>query len=236
MGHEIAGHIVTDQSNGDLVPYQLTGGEPGSLEQGAGLVGVDHGYLPLSVGRADDPQGRPVAPGCQGSGVAVGEDAGTLRDQLRPRLAHGLVHLDVLPVNGPSLLLQKGQVGTGGLPAPFHTLQGPEQVHRRGTAGGKDRLGLGHSGREISFTGTLLSGQHHGVGHRDPDGGRAPDHHAADGPGDSPVLGVPQPAFLSGQTGLVQEIEGAVFPADILPHNARSLQVRERRYLRDVPA
>ena len=166
------------------------------------------------MGRPDDPQGRPVAPGGQRPGVAVGEDAGPLGHQLRPRLAHGLVHQDVLQVDGPGLLLQPGQVGPGGQPELFHPVQGPEQVYRRGPAGGQDRLGPGHGGREITFTGVLLSGQHHGVGRRDADGGRSPDHHGLNGLCHLTVVCVPQPIFDGGQAGLVQEIEGAVFPAD----------------------
>ena len=164
------------------------------------------------MGRPDDPKGCPVASGGQGAGIAVGEDAGSVGHQLRPRFAHGLVHLDILRVDGQGFRLQPGQAE--GLPAPLHPVQRPKQVHRSGPAGGQDLLGPGHGGREICFTAVLPCGQHGGIGGGNPDCGRSPDHHRFDGLGYLAVVGVPQPSLNSGQAGLVQKIEGIVFPAD----------------------
>ena len=213
-GHEGPGHVVADESHRDVVGGQLIGGEPCPLEQGAGLIGVYHGHLPLGVGRPDHPQGRPIAPGGQGPGVAVGEDTGPQGDQIRAKAAHGPVHLQVLPVDGLGLPLQPGQVGAPGAPAGLHPVQGPEQIDRRGPAGGQLLLGPGHEGGKVGGTGPLPGGQHRGIGRRHPDGGRPPDHHGPDGPDHLPVVGAGEPALLQGQSGLVQQREGIVVPAD----------------------
>ena len=142
--------------------------------------------------------------------------AGPLGHQLRPRQTHGLVHLDVLQVDGPGLLLQAEQVRPAGEPAPLHPVQRPEQIDRCGAAAGQRLLGLSHAPREVRRTGIFLGGQHHRVGRRHADGRRAPDHHGPDGLSRIPVVGIAQPVFRAGQTGLVQQIELIPFPADRL--------------------
>src|SRR5699024_10136702 len=66
LGHQAGSHVVGDQGGGDVVVNQLVGGEAGALEQGAGLVGVNHLHFPRLVSRPDHPQGGTVAAGGQG--------------------------------------------------------------------------------------------------------------------------------------------------------------------------
>ncbi len=85
LAHQVAGHVVADQRHRDAVALQLPGGQPRPLQPGAGLVGEDRDLLAGLDRGADHAEGGAVAGGGQGPGVAVGEDAGTVRDQLLRR-------------------------------------------------------------------------------------------------------------------------------------------------------
>ena len=79
--HEKAGHVVGDQRSRNPVLHQLPGGQAGSLQPGAGLVGKDLDLLAGFVGGADDSQGGTVTGRGQSAGIAVGQDRGPFRDQ-----------------------------------------------------------------------------------------------------------------------------------------------------------
>ncbi len=226
--HEAGGHAVGDEGGGDAVPHQLPGGEPGPLEEGPCLVAVDHGHMSGGVGRAHHPQGGAIAPGGDGPGVAVGEDAGPLGHQGGPVLSHLPVHGDVLPVDGLGLPDEGGD-GLGvpalGLQHPPHPVQGPEEVHRRGTAGRQGLQGGLQPRPEVPGPVLMLqSGQAHGVGRRDADGRRPPDHQAADGLRHGAVIGIVVPDLLHRESGLVQQGKGGPLPANGV-HMRRLLSV-----------
>ena len=215
LSHKGSRHIVADQGDGDVVPDQLIGGEPGALKQRSGLIGVDYGHLVLLVGGADDPQGGAIAACGKGPGIAMGEDSGALRDKLCAESAYGPIHLHILPVDGGSLPLQC--VGVVSCPADQrpHPVQCPEQIDRGGATGSQLVFGQLHLGEKVGAAVVLPRGQDHGIGGGDADGGRAAHHHGTDGLGHRGGLGVGDPLLRKGQLGLVQQRERVIIiPTD----------------------
>ena len=93
--HQVAGHVVGDQGDGDAFLHHLPGGETRPLQERARLVGDDRDFFSGFNCRTDYAQRR--APSCcgQGSGIAVGEHARAVGKQCRARCAHGAVDADV---------------------------------------------------------------------------------------------------------------------------------------------
>ena len=115
LAHEGAGHVVAEDGGGDVVVEELPGGEAGSLEVGAGLVGEDVDLVAALDGGADDSEGGSVAAGGEGSGVAVGEDGALLGEERCAVGSHGLAGGDVFVVHPPGFGDEGGfDLGDGG--------------------------------------------------------------------------------------------------------------------------
>ena len=84
LGHERGGHVVAEDGGGNVVFHELPGGKARALEVGAGLVGEDGEVVAALHGGADDAEGRAVAAGGEGAGVAVGEDGAFLGSRSAP--------------------------------------------------------------------------------------------------------------------------------------------------------
>ena len=224
LSHEKTGHVVGDKGAGDVVVHQLIGGEPGSLEQGTGLICVNHIHFTLAESTAHHAEGGAVPAGGQAAGVAVGEDTGVGGDHSRAEVTQSAVHFHILPVDGLSLPdedvdgLRRVVVG---LQAVGHAPQGPEQVDGSGPAGGEHLLRLFHGGGKVRRIAEFQCGQTVGVGGRYADGGGAPYHHVGDGSGHSAEIGVGNPVLPDGKPCLVEEVKCTSFPANSI-HSAAS--------------
>jgi len=96
----------------------------------------------LFAGRAQDAQGRPVAAGGKGPGITVGHYQGFFGKKRLPPMADAAVCFDILAVYSPGLLEEhfpRKPFAPGFLP---HTLEGPEEVNRRGPCPAQPRKGL----------------------------------------------------------------------------------------------
>src|ERR1700679_267871 len=60
LGHQVRGHVVAEDSGGDVVLHQLPRGEARALQEGAGFVGEDVDFVAAFYSRADDSEGRAV--------------------------------------------------------------------------------------------------------------------------------------------------------------------------------
>ena len=57
LRHKVGGHVVAENGGGDVVLHELPGGEAGTLEVGAGLVGEDVEFMACFDGGTDDAEG-----------------------------------------------------------------------------------------------------------------------------------------------------------------------------------
>ncbi len=75
FAHDLGGHVVADEGDGDAAAGEFPGGEASTLEEGTGFVGVDMDGAALVVGGEEDSECGSVVGRGQAAGVAVGEDA-----------------------------------------------------------------------------------------------------------------------------------------------------------------
>ena len=121
---------------------QLPGGQPGALQQRAGLVGVDVQRLARLGGGEEHGQRRAVVGGGQPAGVAVGQHALPVAEQLGPVAADRPAHLPVFLVDRPGLGQQRGgdfarPAGREAARRAVSSARRPEQVDGRRAAGGQ---------------------------------------------------------------------------------------------------
>jgi len=217
--HEVPGHVVADQSAGDVVLHQLPCGESGPLQEGTRLVDPDHVDLSCLVSGPDHSQGRSVVPRGQGASIAVGQDACVLGNQGGAMPSDISAHLLVLGGQGPGLLDQGPARGGNvrlALPGGLHPLQGPEQVDRRRPGGCQELGGFLQFTAQVGGLGGFgtQGGQGHPVGCCDSDGRSPTDLHRPDrlghlteGPGREPV-------HPPRKSGLVDHLDVVITPED----------------------
>ena len=216
--HDLGGHVVADDGGVHAVGEQLEGAQPRALEQGTGLVGENpeiHAPLAAQVQRR---QGGAVFGGGQLARVAMGQYAVAVLDEGQAVLADGAAHPNVLLLDGDALVAQQGHdLGDGLVPVvqnhPFHAVQRPAEVHRRGTGGIQVVLvGLELLIEGIEVVGDdLPGGQVDAERRRAADGRRAAHLQQVDGVPDVLDLGQVQHLHHGGQPGLVQYEQRAVF-------------------------
>ena len=137
--HHQRGHVVADQGHIHTGFIQLIGGEPGTLEQRTGLVGVDVEAIALLLPQQNRAKGGAVDRGGKGPGIAVGQQAEAGLQERKPVLGDLQVHLDVFLLNANGLLPQGVQQLRPGLVmvkpgSAEHPLQSPAEVHCGGAA------------------------------------------------------------------------------------------------------
>ena len=108
LAHHLGGHVVADQRHVDPALLQLPGGQPGALQQRAGLVGVDVQRLARLGGGEEHGQRRAVVGGGQPAGVAVGQHALPVAEQFGPVAADRPAHLPIFFVDRLGLGQQRG--------------------------------------------------------------------------------------------------------------------------------
>ena len=223
-GHQVARHVVGDEGRGDPVLQQLPRGEPRALEPGPRLVREDALHLAEPDGGADDAECRAVAGGGERAGVAVGEDARLVGQELRSEVAHAAARREVLPLDGEGLVEEAAaeRLAAGGLEgaeALPHPLDGPEEVDRGGPGRGERRAHVAPLGLE---EGALAAGgaQAEGEAERggDADRGSAADRHVLDGGRDLVVVAATQDDLFRRQAPLVDHDHDAVLPRDRRDH------------------
>ena len=223
--HDNGGHVVADQRHVHPGPLELIAGEPGALEQGAGLVGEYPDVHPSLRRQQEGALGRAVSGGGKGPGITVCQDAVALLQQTQTVFGDGPAFGDVVLMDGYCPLVQSVQHLAPGIVdmlqgGAHHLPDGPAQIHRRGT--GRVQL-LAIVAEALQKRGTVLGpdglGQHiHTVGGADADGRgpphpQGPDglHHLVNGL-EADLLLLPR------QQGLVDDVKGLRLPvvADVL--------------------
>ncbi len=125
---------------GTFAARELPCREAGALAHRARLVGVHALHLALRGGRVHDAERRAEKRGAQAAGVAVREDAGAGREQLRAVGADGAVHGLVLGLHALDLVVELvGEGARRSAPArervgeTLEAAHTPRQVHGGGT-------------------------------------------------------------------------------------------------------
>src|SRR5215468_9144354 len=141
-GHQRRRRGVGQHRVRDAGPPGLVGGQPGTLQQRAGLIHPQPGHPPRPVRREDDREGGALAGRHQGTGVAVGQDAAPVPDQAEPVPGDGRARRGIRRLYRPCLR-QRGRrrapparygvpgLGVAGCPVGGQGPRGaPAQVHR----------------------------------------------------------------------------------------------------------
>ena len=165
---------------------ELGSGQPCALEQGTGLVSKHLEVIAPLLPQVDGRCGGAVLHGSQLTGVAVGQQSPTRLHQLQTVFPNLPAHPNILIVDVLALLEQLGADAVHRVQLfdrPFHPLQRPAQVHRRGAGGGQIFGGVMEFYTEIvGVSGlNLPCGQIQPVGGGHPDGGGAPHLQGLDG-------------------------------------------------------
>ena len=129
--HYLGCHTIANQGRSDAPLRELPRGQPGSLEKRASFVDEYVKLLPLILGREEHRQCRPIFGRCQAASVAMREHAAVVGQEFSAIPADGVAHGPVLFMNRPGLRKQVSFPKCGFL----HSLQSPEQIHRRRPAG-----------------------------------------------------------------------------------------------------
>ena len=232
LAHEGGGHVVAEDGGGDVVLHELPGGEAGSLKEGAGLVGEDVDLVAALDGGTDDAEGRAVAAGGEGAGVAMGEDGAFFGKEGCAVGAHLLAGGDVFVVHAPGLGDDGGfDIGNGGIFCDeLHVetadlFDAPEEVDGGGAGFGEglcDDCDLFGEGRE-GGRGAAVDADGHAHGGRDADGWGAADDHIANDGSDLLVIGGEDVGLLEGELGLVEEVNAGREPFECGNHVHSSL-------------
>ncbi len=113
VGHQAGGHRVADQRERDPLPRQFPGGQPGALQQRAGLADQHAHRRIRRVGGTDDPQRGPDPAGRQRPGVAMGQDACPAVEQHLAVLAHRAAarHLGLVQSPGEQAQARRRRLG-----------------------------------------------------------------------------------------------------------------------------
>src|SRR5215472_12049668 len=141
-GHQRRRRGVGQHRVRDAGPPSLVGGQPGTLQQRAGLIHPQPGHPPRPVRREDDRERGALAGRHQGTGVAVGQDAAPVPDQAEPVPGDGRARRGIRRLYRPCLR-QRGRrrapparygvpgLGVAGCPVGGQGPRGaPAQVHR----------------------------------------------------------------------------------------------------------
>src|SRR5215813_8516160 len=141
-GHQRRRRGVGQHRVRDAGPPGLVGGQPGTLQQRAGLIHPQPGHPPRPVRREDDRERGALAGRHQGTGVAVGQDAAPVPDQAEPVPGDGRARRGIRRLDRPRLR-QRGRrrapparcgvpgLGVAGCPVGGQGPHGaPAQVHR----------------------------------------------------------------------------------------------------------
>jgi 5-methylthioadenosine/S-adenosylhomocysteine deaminase len=103
--HQVGGSGIDAQQRRNPFVRQLPGGQSGTLQPRTGLVDVDRVDQSGPMRGTNHPQRRAIAPGAEGTGVAMGHEIlrGFLMapDQLRTKAPHGQIRLDIALVDRP---------------------------------------------------------------------------------------------------------------------------------------
>ena len=137
--HQMTGGDIRDQRGRDAVLHQLPRRQPGPLQPRACLVRIDMHALARLDRRADHAERRAVTRRGESTGVAVRENAATVRDQLRAQGPEAAVHRHVFGPDRVSLRQERGgQLGWWSRVQRVercpHPAQRPGQVHCGGAA------------------------------------------------------------------------------------------------------
>ncbi len=209
----------------DAVPRELPDRQPRALEEGPRLVGEDPDLLPLLDRGPDDAEGRPVRGRRQRPRIAVGQDRGSVRDDVAAVDADRPVRLRILALDRLGLLeerpLHRPQAGAAvrfvGRP---HPLQRPEEVpgrRPRPLEPPVDALEIG-----LERAGRLGAHGHDAedepVGRGDADRRRPADDHLLDGLGDLDVGPAADVDLLGREFPLVDHDHGLAAPGDRRQH------------------
>ena len=215
--HEKARRGVRQQAGVDAVTHELPRRQPRSLEQRPGFGGVHSIQSAVPPRRSDDAERRPVAAGCQRTGVAVRQRPAPPRDQLRAVTADHEVVLDVFPVNASRLTHQVCDDLFDGLRG-WQTAEHP--IHRAAQIGARRPCVPDLAGRIVQTVREvpvgrpckLHRGQRQAVGARYADGGRAAHGHALDRQDHRAVVRCFDPHLFCGQLSLVQNPKRVPLP------------------------
>ncbi len=216
---EVAGHVVGDQSGGDVIVLQFPDGEARALQEWTRFVGEDVDLLAGSDGGANYAERRSVAGSGEGARVAMREDGFAIRDERRAVSADAFVDGDVIEAD----LLRFGDE----LRADFfqglrlkvrveaaHAFDGPEKIDRGGTRTGQGVADFIELGRSFC----LLHSERDSHGGCDSDCGRAANDHGADGFGHLLVIGAGDIVFFARETSLIDHHDAGTGPLNGLDH------------------
>jgi hypothetical protein len=230
--HERRGHVVAEDSGGDVVLHELPCGEAGALKEWAGLVGEDVDLVAALDGGADDAEGSAVAAGGEGAGVAVSEDGAFEWEERCAVSAHLFAGGDVLVVHAAGLGDDCGfDLGDGGVLCGELVVEGadlvdaPEEIDGGGPGFGEglgDDSDFGGEGWE-GGRGAAVDADGDAHGGRDADGGGSADDHVADDGGDLFVVGGENVGLLEGELGLIEEVNAGREPFEGGNHVSYSL-------------
>ena len=186
--HQVTGGVVGDDLVGDALLGQFPGGQGRTLAARAGFVAEDVKAFALRLGGIDGRGGGADIHERQPAGVAVGEDAHAVANQLGAVPADGLAVLDVFVgelLGGRQrqrLLLRHGVAGSQDA---AHLVHRVDRVHGGGPGGLEGAVDCLQVRREafqvVAAKGARALGQTIGGGGAD--GAGAAHDHVADGPG-----------------------------------------------------
>ena len=242
LGHERRRGGVADEGAGHLLEGDLVRGEPRALVVGPGLVAVD---VLQAVGlpqSADDSERGAESRGCEGSGVAVGEDPDGGARGFSHRRAQGIgaERADGAVVGdvGGEHPLALGDDRLDGVRAGsvegrrelLDALDRLSEVDRGGSAGvevvhlRRDERAHVTRGRERRLGAVELHRQREGCGDRDR--GCAADVHVLDGGPAHVAVGNVHEDRLGGQLQLIEQLQLAAGVADSLERRSGHDQLR----------
>lgn len=198
---------------------QLPCGEARTLTQGAGLVGIDHHFLPAGPGQVDGPEGGADAAGGQGSGIAVGQNSTAGREQGLGMFRQAQAGLGVLAME-LQCGCEKGLVPGGGCPAMRGQLLGERplmthadrQVHRRGAGGLQGHCVPLQAGEPILGTFHGIQAEEHAVSGGATYGRGPSDHQVLEGLDQGGDAADGTVGLDLGKAGLVEQDQDAVLP------------------------
>lgn len=179
-------------------------------------------FLSLLMGGVDCGERGPEFGGGKPTGVAVGDDVGTILEEFRAKTSHGMAHGAIFLMDRAGLEEEGGEeggergIGIGLIERAGHAIESPEEVDGGRAALGELLDGLAEMLMNLVWgEGSGFAGSHADtVGGSDADGRSAADAEGADGFDDLVNGGAVKPKGLFGELGLVEQFQAAAVCLD----------------------
>ena len=200
--HQDRSHAIGDERVWDVELFQLPCRESRALKQRAGFIHEDMDALVLQMSLMNHAERRAHTHGGKATGIAMGEQGLAALDERGAMFRHALAKQHVLQENMFGL---KHQIILGAAPLQYmpQAVQGPHQIHRRGSRPAQpQRIAL-----ELCVGGARLGDASQAQGRRHAQQWRTAHFQFLDGLHHGAWLGDIHPDFSARQKGLVEDGE-----------------------------